>query len=115
MAAGQGGLGRDTRPGATRDFRFSFNVFGLTTRQAFASTCREAERYGYDTVFAADHLGLPAPFPLLVAAAEATERMRVGILVLNAGFWNPACSRGRWPRPTSSPAGGWRSAWARVT
>ena len=90
MTTRQDGLGRDTRPGATRDFRFSFNVFGLTTRQAFAGRCREAERHGYDTVFAADHLGLPAPFPLLVAAAEATERMRVGILVLNAAFWNPA-------------------------
>jgi probable F420-dependent oxidoreductase len=40
-------------------------------------------------VFAADHLGIPAPFPLLVAAAEATERLRVGTLVLNAPFWNP--------------------------
>jgi probable F420-dependent oxidoreductase len=73
-----------------RDFRFSFNVFGITTREAFAGTCRAGERHGYDAVFAADHLGLPAPFPLLVAAAEATERMRVGILVLNAAFWTPA-------------------------
>ncbi len=76
--------------GEARDFRFSFNIFGITTRQAFVDTCREGERHGYDTIFAADHLGLPAPFPLLVAAAEATERMRVGILVLNAAFWNPA-------------------------
>jgi alkanesulfonate monooxygenase SsuD/methylene tetrahydromethanopterin reductase-like flavin-dependent oxidoreductase (luciferase family) len=90
MAAGRDGLGREDRHGTTRDFRFSFNIFGLTTRQAFAGTCREGERYGYDTVFAADHLGLPAPFPLLVAAAEATERMRVGVLVLNVPFWNPA-------------------------
>src|SRR5260370_27845282 len=73
-----------------RDFRFSFNVFHITTRQAFVHTCREGERHGYNAVFAADHRGLPAPFPLLVAAAEATERMRVGILVLNAAFWNPA-------------------------
>ena len=71
-------------------FRFSFNVFGLTTAQAFADTCAEGERHGYDTIFAADHLGIPAPFPLLVAAARATERMRVGTLVLNAGFWNAA-------------------------
>jgi probable F420-dependent oxidoreductase len=73
-----------------RDFRFSFNIFGITTRQALVDTCRAGEQYGYDVVFAADHLGLPAPFPLLVTAAEATERMRVGILVLNAAFWNPA-------------------------
>jgi hypothetical protein len=73
-----------------RAFRFSFNMFGLTTARAFAELCREGERLGYDSVLAADHLGLPAPFPLLVAAAQATERMRVGTLVLNAGFWNPA-------------------------
>ena len=73
-----------------REFRFSFNIFGITSRRAFVDECREAEQYGYDTVFAADHLGMPAPFPLLVAAAEATYRLRVGTLVLNAGFWNPA-------------------------
>jgi probable F420-dependent oxidoreductase len=73
-----------------RDFRFSFNIFGISTRQAFVDECREAEGYGYDTVFAADHIGLPAPFPLLVAAAEATKRLRVGSLVLNVPFWNPA-------------------------
>ncbi|HEY2506992.1 MAG TPA: TIGR03621 family F420-dependent LLM class oxidoreductase [Streptosporangiaceae bacterium] len=73
-----------------RAFRFSFNIFGVTSRQAFADECREAEGYGYHTVFSADHLGIPAPFPLLVAAAEATIRMRVGTLVLNAPFWNPA-------------------------
>jgi probable F420-dependent oxidoreductase len=73
-----------------RDFRFSFNIFGIAARQAFVDECREAEGYGYDTVFAADHIGIPAPFPLLVAAAEATERLRVGTLVLNVPFWNPA-------------------------
>lgn len=73
-----------------RDFRFSYNIFGFTSRQAFADECREAEELGYDTVFAADHLGIPAPFPALVAAAEATRRLRVGTLVLNVPFWNPA-------------------------
>ena len=73
-----------------RDFRFSFNVRGVTAREMLEEKCRRAEGHGYDTVFAADHLGSPAPFPLLVAAAEATERLRVGTLVLNAAFWNPA-------------------------
>jgi probable F420-dependent oxidoreductase len=72
------------------DFRFSFNIFGIASRAAFVETCRRAERYGYDTVFAADHLGFPAPFPALVAAAAATERLRVGTLVLNVPFWNPS-------------------------
>jgi len=73
-----------------RDFRFSFNIFGIASRKEFVDECREAEEYGYGGVFAADHLGIPAPFPLLVAAAEATQRLRVGTLVLNAPFWNPA-------------------------
>jgi probable F420-dependent oxidoreductase len=71
-------------------FRFSYNIFGLESPDAFAETCRRAERYGYDTVFAADHLGIASPFPALVAAAHATERLRVGTLVLNAPLWNPA-------------------------
>lgn len=71
-------------------FRFSFNIFEITTRQAFVDECRQAEQYGYDVVFSADHIGLPAPFSLLIAAAEATERMRVGTLVVNVPFWNPA-------------------------
>lgn len=73
-----------------RDFRFSFNIFGITSREDFVAECREAEEFGYDTVFAADHLGIPAPFPLLVAAAAETRRLRLGTLVLNAAFWNAA-------------------------
>lgn len=71
-----------------RDFRFSCNVFAIRSRSSFAAYCRAAEERGYDVVFTADHLGSPAPFPSLVAAAEATRRLRLGTLVLNAGFWN---------------------------
>ena len=73
-----------------RDFRFSTNVFGVASRQAFIDRCQLVERLGYDTLFVPDHLGLPAPCPVLVAAAEATQRLRVGTLVLNVAFWNPA-------------------------
>ncbi len=73
-----------------RPFRFSFNIFGLTTRQAFVAECREAEALGYDAVFSADHVGLAAPFPVLIAAAEATSRLAVGTLVLNVPFWTAA-------------------------
>jgi len=71
-------------------FRFSCNFFGVSSGDAFVDKCRRAEEYGYDAVLAPDHLGAPAPFPLLVAAAAATERLRVGTLVLNVPFWNPA-------------------------
>src|SRR6266540_6393238 len=72
-----------------RDFRFSCNTFAIRSRARFVEYCRAAERYGYDLVFTTDHLGSPSPFPPLVAAADATQRLRVGTLVLNIGFWNP--------------------------
>lgn len=37
---------------------------------------------GFDVLLLPDHFGLPAPFPALVSAAEATN-LRVGPLVLN--------------------------------
>ena len=53
--------------------------------------CRRAESLGYDIALIPDHLGRnrPAPFPMLVAAANATSRLRVGPFVLNSAFWNP--------------------------
>ncbi|MFI6516515.1 LLM class F420-dependent oxidoreductase [Spirillospora sp. NPDC050679] len=72
-----------------RDFRFGFNFFDIPSRAEFVERCRRAEGFGYDVALVPDHLGGPAPFPTLVAAAEATERLRVGTLVLNAAFWNP--------------------------
>jgi probable F420-dependent oxidoreductase len=71
-------------------FRFSTNTFGLTSLADFVAHCRQVEELGYDTLFAADHLGSTAPFQMLVAAAAATSRIRLGTLVLNTAFWNPA-------------------------
>ena len=70
-------------------FRFGFNSFAPRSRRDFTEFCRTAESYGYDVFVAQDHLGAAAPFSALVAAADATERMRLGTLVLNIGFWNP--------------------------
>lgn len=72
-----------------RGFRFGFNFFDIKSREDFIDQCRRGERYGYDVAMVPDHLGSPAPFPTMVAAAEATERLRVGSLVLNVPFWNP--------------------------
>jgi probable F420-dependent oxidoreductase len=74
--------------GAMGDFRFSCNVFGVGSRAEFIQYCQDAERFGYSTIFTADHLGSPSPFPPLVLAAEVTERLRVGTMVLNVPFWN---------------------------
>ncbi|MFJ9809636.1 TIGR03621 family F420-dependent LLM class oxidoreductase [Streptomyces sp. NPDC101158] len=71
-------------------FRFSVTMLTPGTGGEWRSRCRRAEELGYDLIQVADHLGMPAPFPSLVAAAEATTRPRVGTFVLNAAFWNPA-------------------------
>lgn len=76
--------------GTPGGFRFSTNVFGVTSRADFVAYCRRVEELGYDTLFAADHLGSYAPFSMIAAAAQATSRIRLGTLVLNVPFWNPA-------------------------
>lgn len=76
--------------GTSAEFRFSTNIFGLKSGADFTAMCQHVEQLGYDTLFATDHLGGGAPFQLAVAAAQATSRLRVGTLVLNAPFWNPA-------------------------
>lgn len=70
-------------------FRFGVNLLGFTSHEELTAKVREAERLGYDVVCIPDHLGFPAPFPSLVAAARATSRVRLGTFVLNTAFYNP--------------------------
>ncbi|MDT0571410.1 LLM class F420-dependent oxidoreductase [Streptomyces sp. DSM 3412] len=72
-----------------RPFRFGVSLLSPTSGAEWRAKCRRAEQLGYDVILVPDHLGMPAPFPSLVAAAEATERPRLGTFVLNTGFWNP--------------------------
>ena len=48
------------------------------------------DELGFDFVACGDHLGRPAPFPFLTAAAAASDRLRLRTYVLNVGFWNPS-------------------------
>ncbi|SOD88543.1 LLM class F420-dependent oxidoreductase [Streptomyces sp. Ag109_G2-15] len=73
-----------------RPFRFGVSLLTPAPAGEWRAKCRRAEQLGYDVILVPDHLGMPAPFPALVAAAEATERPRLGTFVVNAGFWNPA-------------------------
>lgn len=72
----------------SRAFRFGVNMVTPASGDEWRKRCRRAEELDYDVILVADHLGMPSPFPSLVAAAEATERPRVGTFVLNAGL-NP--------------------------
>ncbi|WP_329390785.1 LLM class F420-dependent oxidoreductase [Streptomyces sp. NBC_01716] len=74
----------------TRPFRFGVNMVTPASGADWSRRCKRAEELGYDVILVPDHLGMVAPFPALVAAAEATERPRLGTFVLNTGFWNPA-------------------------
>src|ERR1700753_3643168 len=73
----------------TRPFRFGVSLFNVGSRSAWRTRVREAEDLGYDVLQVTDHLGVAAPFPALVAAADVTN-MRLGTYVLNAGILSPA-------------------------
>lgn len=57
---------------------------------ALRALARQAEDLGYDELYSSDHFGLPDPFVPLVVAAECTDRLRIGPLVLNNEFHHPA-------------------------
>ena len=87
-------------PGA-RPYRFAVQGGPFSDRDALADHARQVEEFGYDELFTSDHIGAPKtqgsgsmfvvdPFIPLVVAAEATSRLRVGPLVLNNEFHNPA-------------------------
>ena len=73
-----------------RELRFGFGLHAAHRLSSVQDWARRAEGMGYDVLHVPDHLGAPAPFPTLMAAAAATETLRVGTFVLNAGFYKPA-------------------------
>ncbi|HEY4454512.1 MAG TPA: TIGR03621 family F420-dependent LLM class oxidoreductase [Pseudonocardiaceae bacterium] len=73
----------------TRPFRFGVSLLASTTRSDWHASIREAESLGYDVIQVPDHIGLPAPFPALMAAVDATPNMTLGTYVLNGGILNP--------------------------
>ncbi|MFC8043192.1 TIGR03621 family F420-dependent LLM class oxidoreductase [Nocardia sp. NPDC057353] len=75
--------------GAQRSFRFGVNMIASGSRAEWAAKCRRAEELGFDVLGVADHLGMPAPFPSLVLAAEVTAAPRLTTFVLNTPFYNP--------------------------
>ncbi len=74
----------------SRPFRFSIQGGPWADPVALAEHARRLEALGYDELFTADHLGMVDPFVPLVVAALATERLRVGPLVLNNELHHPA-------------------------
>lgn len=74
----------------TRDFRFGIGLRSIKSPDRLREKVRKFEDLGYDVIHFPDHIGAPAPFPAMVAAAAAARTIRVGTFVLNAAFYSPA-------------------------
>ena len=73
-----------------KPFQFGVNVWGAQSRAEWMRKARRVEELGYSTLTVPDHLGqFFSPMPALVAAAEATTRLRVGTNVLNNDLRHP--------------------------
>lgn len=70
-------------------FRFAVQGGPFDDAEALAQHARHLEDLGYDELWSYDHVGAVDPFAPLLAAALATERLRVGPLVLNNELHDP--------------------------
>jgi probable F420-dependent oxidoreductase len=73
-----------------RPFRFGLNAISSVSREQWRTTARKTEDLGYSTLCVGDHLwtGL-APLTSMMAAAEATTKLRVGSFVFGNDFRHP--------------------------
>ncbi len=73
-----------------RPFRFGVSVNRVRSKEEWVATARKAESLGYSTLLMPDHLGNQlAPFAALMAAAEATQKIRIGSFVFDNDFRHP--------------------------
>ena len=72
-----------------REFRFGIGLRAIKSAERFREKVRRFADLGYDVVHIPDHIGAPAPFATMMAAADAAD-IRVGTFVLNAAFYSPA-------------------------
>ena len=74
-----------------RALRFSTQLGGAPSGPEWIARVRFLENAGYDAVLMPDHVigGAMAPLIALSAAAVATERVRLGTLVIDNDFRNP--------------------------
>ncbi len=73
-----------------RAFRFGVQASSATTRAEWVDLARRAEGYGYSCLTMPDHFGDQlAPVPAMMAAAIATETLRVCALVFDNDYKHP--------------------------
>ena len=79
-----------------RPFRFAIQTAPFHDADALVERARLVESLSYDELWSSDHIGTAFgqnsadPFMGLVLAAQATTALRVGPLVINNEFYNPA-------------------------
>jgi len=76
----------------SRPFRFGVQVSHAETAAEWRDLARNMEGLGYSTLFMPDHF-IETPFAPMVAisfAAAATEKLRIGMLVLGNDYKHPA-------------------------
>jgi probable F420-dependent oxidoreductase len=72
-----------------RPFRFGYQATSSNPSET-VRRAREAEEAGFDVFQVGDHVGVePSALVSLAAAAQGTERIRLGTLVLNNDFHHP--------------------------
>jgi probable F420-dependent oxidoreductase len=73
-----------------RPFRFAVTARFGRSGTGWRDVARRAEDLGYDVLLVTDHMGSQlAPIPALMAAADATTRLRVGSFVFANDYRNP--------------------------
>ena len=81
---------RPTIDFVAKDFRFGVGVTRAGSLGSVQEAARRAEDLGFDVMHVPDHLGGPAPFPVMTAIALAAPALRVGTFVINSAFYRPA-------------------------
>ncbi|HEV8670776.1 MAG TPA: TIGR03621 family F420-dependent LLM class oxidoreductase [Candidatus Limnocylindria bacterium] len=73
-----------------RRFRFAVTARWAGSAERWRDVARRAEDLGYDVLLVTDHMGPQlAPIPALMAAADATTRLRIGSFVFANDYRNP--------------------------
>jgi len=74
----------------TKPFRFAVQTAFAPDGKSWRERARQIEELGYSTLYIPDHFGEQfGPLVALTAAAEATDRLNVGALVLDNDYRHP--------------------------
>src|SRR5712692_173239 len=73
-----------------RPFRFGVSVKRVRSKEEWVDPALKVQSLGYSTLLIPYHLGNQlSPFAALMAAAEATQKIRIGSFVFDNDFRHP--------------------------